>query len=92
MSDGPLVRKMRIENETGLHARPAALLVQAVEGLDCDISLEKDGEKVDGKSIMGVMMLAAERGSEIVVSAQGPDAEKAMEEIGRIVSGKFGEE
>ncbi len=91
MSDGTLIRKMCIENPMGLHARPAALLVQAVEKLDCDIALEKDGEKVNGKSIMGVMMLAAERGSEIVVSARGPDAEKAMGEIERIVSGKLGE-
>lgn len=91
MNDGTLIRRICIENEMGLHARPAALLVQAVEGLDCDIALEKDGEKVNGKSIMGVMMLAAERGSEIIVSTRGPDAEKAMEEIARIVSGKFGE-
>jgi len=90
MNDGLLVRKMRVENEMGLHARPAALLVQAVEGLDCDIALEKDGEKVNGKSIMGIMILAAERGSEIIVSARGPDAERAMEEIGRIVSGNYG--
>ncbi len=76
----------------GLHARPAALLVQAVEGLDCEISIEKDGEKVDGKSIMGVMMLAAECGSEIVVTSCGPDAQKAIEEIAGIVSAKFGEE
>lgn len=90
MNDGFLVRKMRVENEMGLHARPAALLVQAVEGLNCDIALEKDGEKVNGKSIMGIMILAAERGSEIIVSARGPDAERAMQEIGRIVSGNYG--
>ncbi|HEQ60816.1 MAG TPA: HPr family phosphocarrier protein [Firmicutes bacterium] len=90
MNDGLLVRKMRVENEMGLHARPAALLVQAVEGLNCDISLEKDGEKVNGKSIMGIMILAAERGSEIIVSARGPDAERAMQEIGRVVSGNYG--
>lgn len=92
MSDGVLVQRIRIENEMGLHARPAALLVQAVEGLDCDITIEKDGEKVDGKSIMGVMMLAAECGSEILVTSRGPDAHKAIEEIGRVVSEKFGEE
>lgn len=76
----------------GLHARPAAMLVQAVDGLDCDISIEKDGTLVNGKSIMGVMMLAAECGSEIIVTTQGPDAQKAVEEIERIVKAKFGEE
>jgi len=84
-------KRIRIENEMGLHARPAALLVQAVGPLDCEISLEKDGEKVNGKSIMGVMMLAAECGSEILVTTRGPDAKKAIEEITRIVQSKFSE-
>lgn len=91
MSENAIVRRMRIENEMGLHARPAAMLVQAVGPLDCNVAIEKDGTKVDGKSIMGVMMLAAECGSEIVVSSSGPEAEKAIEEIERIVKTKFGE-
>lgn len=87
-----VVRSIKITNEMGLHARPAAMLVQAIENLDCDVQIEKDGQQVNGKSIMGVMMLAAECGSELIVSADGPDADKAVEEIDRIVSAKFGEE
>ena len=87
-----LNKTFQITNQMGLHARPAALLVQSVSNLDCKVSIEKDGTKVDGKSIMGVMMLAAEFGSRIDVTIHGPDAEKAMEEIERVVNTKFGEE
>lgn len=81
-----------IINQMGLHARPAALLVQSVQHLDCEVAIEKDGTRVDGKSIMGVMMLAAECGSEIHVTSRGPDAIRAIEEIERVVNTKFGEE
>ena len=92
MSSEPIVRRIRIENRMGLHARPAALLVQAVGGLDCEVLIEKDGEQVNGKSIMGVMMLAAEYGSEITVTSQGPDAQRAVVEIERVVARSFDEE
>lgn len=92
MAEEQITRKLKIENELGLHARPAAVLVQAVGDLDCEIDIEKDGEKVNGKSIMGVMMLAAECGSEILVTSRGPDALKAIEEIEQLVKSRFGEE
>ena len=92
MSNARIVREMYIKNQMGLHARPAAQIVQAVGGLNCEISIEKDGEEVDGKSIMGVMMLAAEYGSKIVVTTQGPDAKQAIGEIARIVEDELTEE
>ena len=92
MSEEVVVRSIPIVNQMGLHARPAAMLVQAVGNFDCEITIEKDGTRVNGKSIMGVMMLAAECGSEILVTSRGPDAHKAVEEIERIVKARFGEE
>ena len=87
----PIVEKILIENEMGLHARPAAILVQSIEAFDCEVWIEKDGERVNGKSIMGVMMLAAECGSEITVTSSGPDAAQAIAEIQRVVHTKFDE-
>lgn len=80
-----------ILNELGLHARPAMLLVQAISRLDCDVTIEKDGLEADCKSIMGVLTLAAEEGSQITVRAQGPDSRKAVEAIEALVLDKFGE-
>ncbi len=88
----PINKTFTIINQMGLHARPAAMLVQSVQHLDCEVAIEKDGTRVDGKSIMGVMMLAAECGSEIHVTSRGPDAIRAIEEIERVVNTKFGEE
>jgi phosphotransferase system HPr (HPr) family protein len=81
-----------IQNELGLHARPAMLLVQAIARLDCEVTIEKSGLQADAKSIMGVLTLAAEQGSEILVRAEGPDAERAVQAIGRLVNEKFGED
>ncbi|HOJ59121.1 MAG TPA: HPr family phosphocarrier protein [bacterium] len=81
-----------IQNELGLHARPAMLLVQSVSRLTCDVYLEKDGLEADAKSIMGVLTLAAEQGSRITVRAEGPDAEKAIHAIKKLVEEKFGED
>jgi phosphotransferase system HPr (HPr) family protein len=81
-----------IQNELGLHARPAMLLVQAIARLDCNVAIEKDGLEADAKSIMGVLTLAAEQGSSILVRAQGPDAEKAVEAIEQLIQDKFGED
>ena len=89
MSDEILVKTIRITNENGLHARPAALLVQSVAKLDCEITIEKDGTRVDGKSIMGVLMLAAEHGSQIVVTTRGPDARRAVQEVEQVVGANF---
>lgn len=76
-----------VMNEEGLHARPAALLVQALQPLECQVYLSKSGEaeEVDGKSILGVMMLAAERGTKLTVRVQGKDARKALDSITEIL-------
>jgi phosphocarrier protein HPr len=81
-----------IQNELGLHARPAMLLVQAITRLECEVTIEKDGFEADAKSIMGVLTLAAERGSQITVIATGPDAEKAIDAIKKLIEEKFGED
>jgi phosphocarrier protein len=85
-------RSVVIENKYGLHARPAAEFVKAAHGYECEIWVRKDDLEVNGKSIMGMMMLAAERGAEIVIRASGPDAEKAVDQLAELVSKRFGEE
>jgi len=81
-----------ILNKLGIHARPAAQFVKTANRFQADIFVEKDGEEVDGKSIMGLMMLAAGHGSIISVSADGPDADAAMEAIADLISRKFEED
>ena len=84
-------REALIVNPLGLHARPAAQIVRAASEFAADIRLKKDGMEVNGKSIMGVMMLAAECGSTIRVRATGADADAAIDAICRLVSDGFGE-
>jgi phosphocarrier protein HPr len=84
-------REATIVNQEGLHARPAAKIVRLANNFDSEIELFKDGLAVNGKSIMGVMMLAAECGSSIVIRADGPDAEQAVDAISQLVAGGFGE-
>lgn len=92
MSDGaPIRARFRIQNRLGLHARAAALFVQAVTPFVAQISVEKDGITVSGKSIMGLMTLAAGKGSEIAVEATGPDAGACLRAIGELVDAKFHE-
>jgi len=74
-------KEVVIKSAQGLHARPAALFVQLANKFDCEIILRKGNDAVNGKSIMGVLMLAAERGSTLKVSAEGDDAEKAVQEL-----------
>ncbi len=81
-----------IKNRNGLHARPAALFVKTSNRFQSEIWVEKDGERVNGKSIMGLMMLAAGQGSSLDVFAEGPDAEAVLAELARLVESKFGEE
>ena len=76
-------REATIVNQEGLHARPAARIVRLASTFASEIELSKDGLEVNGKSIMGVMMLAAECGSSITIRADGPDAEQAVEALGR---------
>ena len=84
-------REVLIVNPLGMHARPAAQIVRAASEFAADVRLEKDGMEVNGKSIMGVMMLAAECGSTIRVRATGADADAAIDAICRLVSDGFGE-
>lgn len=86
------VKELVVLNKLGLHARPAAMFVRIANRFSCEISVEKDGEEVNGKSIMGLMMLAAGCGSHLTVSASGEDAEKALQEIEDLVKRKFDEE
>ena len=85
-------KNVKIINKLGLHARPAALIVKTAEQFVSDVFLIKDGLQVNGKSIMGVMMLAAECGSEITIRAIGVDSEAAVEAIGELIQSKFQEE
>ena len=81
-----------IVNRLGMHARPAALFVRVASRYRCEVWVEKEGEQINGKSIMGLMMLAAGQGSKLLIRCNGPDAEKAMEEIEALIAGKFNEE
>ena len=85
------VRTFAIVNALGLHARAAAQLVQAANRFRSDVAIEKDGMEVNGKSIMGVLTLAAAKGSEIAVSVEGEDAEAAMAALAQIIQNGFGE-
>lgn len=84
-------RELSIVNRLGLHARAASKFVQTAAGFDADLKVSKDGQEVSGKSIMGIMMLAAARGSRILVRADGPDAEAAVEALEELVLDRFGE-
>lgn len=84
-------REATIVNQDGLHARPAAQIVRLANTFASEIELAKDGVGVNGKSIMGVMMLAAECGSCITIRADGPDAEAAVAALAQLVAGGFGE-
>jgi len=84
-------RTVEIVNKNGLHARPAAEIVKLSSKFQCEITMVRDDLEVNGKSIMGVMMLAAEFGSTLLVRANGPDAEQAVNAIAELVAAKFGE-
>jgi phosphocarrier protein len=85
-------REFDILNRLGLHARAAAQLVRLANGFASEIRLAKDGMEVNGKSIMGVLMLAAPKDTKILIRAIGPDAEEAVAAIGELIARKFGEE
>jgi phosphocarrier protein len=84
-------RTVQILNKNGLHARPAAEIVKLAAKYTSEITISRDGTEVNGKSIMGVMMLAAECGASIVLRAEGDDAEQAIDAIATLVANKFGE-
>lgn len=84
-------RTVQIVNKNGLHARPAAEVVKTASRFQCDITISREDIEVNGKSIMGVMMLAAECGATITVRATGPDAPDAVAALEALVAAKFGE-
>jgi phosphocarrier protein len=85
-------RVLLITNKRGLHARAAAKFVQCAGAFDAEVTVLKDGQSVSGRSIMGLMMLAAAPGSTIEIEASGPEAEAAVAAIGDLVDGKFDED
>jgi len=87
-----LEKTFKIKNKLGLHARAAALFVQAASRFDADIFVAKNGQEVNGKSIMGILILAAAQGSEIVVRADGTDADGALLTLGSLIEDGFGED
>lgn len=86
-----LQRTFLIVNTLGLHARAAAQLVQTANRFQSEVLVERDGQSVNGKSIMGVLMLAAAKGTEIQVVCEGPDAEPALQALARLIEAGFGE-
>ena len=87
----PVERSVRIVNEAGIHARPAAEIVKTAARFKSDVTIVKDGLDVNAKSIMGVMMLAAECGSTVVLQADGEDAQAAVDAIAGVIAAGFGE-
>ena len=90
--DTVITRELVVSNKVGIHARPAAMFVKIASRYTCDIFLEKDGEKINGKSIMGLLMLAAGPGSKLTLQVSGKDAAMAVAEIEDLFQRKFDEE
>ena len=91
-TDGKVTKNLVVQNKLGIHARPAALFAKTANRFKSDVFVEKDGETINAKSIMGLMMLAAGPGSKILVIAKGPDAAQAVQAIEELLASKFGEE
>ena len=85
-------RTFIVSNKMGLHARPAAMFVQTTHKFQSHVMVEKEGQEVDGKSIMGVLTLAAESGSQLKISADGPDEAELLDELQKLFDKKFDEE
>lgn len=85
-------KSITIINKLGLHARAAGKLVETTSRFSCDVTIEKEGRNVDGKSIMAMMMLAAAKGTEIVVKTNGDDEEDALNAIIELINHRFGED
>ncbi len=86
------VQTFTIRNRLGLHARAAALLVKTANRFASEITLERDGLEVNGKSIMGILMLAASKGTKITLKAEGKDSAQAIKTLGELIENRFGEE
>jgi phosphocarrier protein HPr len=91
-ASGKIQKEVTILNKLGLHARPAAMFVRVANKHRAEIWVEKDGEQVNGKSIMGLMMLAAGQGSRLLITAEGADAQGALQELQELVDRRFDEE
>ena len=94
-SSGPsqkLEKEITIINRLGLHARPAAMFVRIASRYRSEVWVEKEGEKINGKSIMGLMMLAAGQGSKLNICCEGADADRVMEELEQLIQQKFNED
>lgn len=87
-----LTREFTILNKFGIHARPAALLVKTLNRFQADVTIEREGMKASGKSIMGLLTLEGYQGSVLKVTATGPDAAEALDAVGELISKKFYEE
>jgi len=91
--NGAVEKNLTIENKYGLHARPATQFVETASRFNCEVLLLKEGEEVNGKSIMGLMMLGAEKGTRLTLRCFGAeDAEECLANLARLVESKFGEE
>jgi phosphocarrier protein len=87
-----LEKEMTIINRLGLHARPAAMFVRVASRHRCEIWVDKESEEINGKSIMGLMMLAAGQGSKLRIRAEGPDAAQALHDIEELIQSRFNED
>ncbi len=87
-----MTKEVQVSNKLGIHARPAAMFVKVASRFKTNIFVEKDGETVNGKSIMGLMMLAAGPGAKLKVHADGSDAAEALKELEELLDRKFNEE
>jgi phosphocarrier protein HPr len=91
-SENKVTRELTVSNRLGMHARPAAMFVKICSKFKSEVWVEKDGEQVNGKSIMGLMMLAAGHGSKLRVTCEGHDASAVLVEIESLIQRNFGEE
>jgi len=84
-------RNARISNKLGLHARASAKLTKLAAGFECDVHMSRNGRRINAKSIMGVMMLAAGLGTDVEIETDGPDEQRALDAIVALIDDKFGE-
>jgi len=92
VAGGALIRELKIMNRFGVHARPAALFVKTASRYQCDITVEKDGLKVSGKSIIGLMTIEGYQGATLRITATGPDAQAALDALAELITQKFYED
>jgi len=91
VTTGPLTKELVVQNKMGIHARPAAMVVRITNKFKAEVFVEKDGEQVNGKSIMGLMMLAAGKGSKVKFLATGADAPQMLSELEQLFARRFEE-